>query len=90
MRGIYHFFWDYGRMGKLDGIFVADSEEIVAAIGKTAAFGEVLGHYSDIYDDIKNGDIQLCTEDQVFIDKAIEYGVVPIGYNPLNCIDEDD
>lgn len=86
MRGIYHFFWYCGRMGELTGVFVADSAEVAAAIGCTAMFGEALGKHSDIYGDIKEGDIGLCTEDQSFIDRAIEYGLVPTGYNPLDYL----
>jgi hypothetical protein len=90
MRGIYHFFWDCGRMGELTGMFVADSSEVAAAVGRTASFDDVLGKHSEIYEDIKTGDIRLCTEDQEFIDKAIEYGVVPTGYNPLDYLSDID
>ena len=90
MRGIYHFLWDCGRMGEVTGLFVADSAEVDASIGRIAYLGEVLGKHSEINDYITGDDVQLCTEDQEFIDKALEYGLVPTGYNPLDYIDNDN
>ena len=48
MNKLYKFHWDCGRMGNLDGVFIAEPKEIEALIGKEIHFGEVLGKHSDI------------------------------------------
>jgi len=35
------------------------------------------------------GEIVLLTDDQDFIDRAKEYGVIPQGFDPRNYIDEE-
>lgn len=90
MKGLYKFYCDYGRMGDLEGIFVADSNEINNIIGKTVYFGEVLGKHSNIYGEIEEDDIDLLTNDQDFIVKAQEYKLVPTGYNPLSYYEGED
>jgi hypothetical protein len=90
MRGIYHFFWDYGRMGEVTGVFVAEDSDVKSATGKKVYFGEILGKHSEVHGFIKPNDIQLLTDNQDFIDLAEQYGLVPTGYNPLDYMDNDD
>jgi hypothetical protein len=40
MKGIYRFKYDYGRMGELSGIFVADSEHIKQLVGSYVALAK--------------------------------------------------
>jgi hypothetical protein len=67
MKGIYSFFWDCGRSGDLDGIFIADSKDVAKVIGKNVYFGEVLGKHSEVEGILEAGDIELKTDDQAFI-----------------------
>ena len=88
MRTLYYFEADFGRMGTIDSIFVADDKEVKEAIGKTAYFGEILGKHSDIIKDLEEKDFIVTTTDQDFIDKFIKiFGKYACGYNPLEYID---
>lgn len=91
-KAIYAFNWDCGRMGNLEGIFVADQEEVKKLIGKEIYFGEVLGKHSEIYGNLDDEDLKVLTTDQEFITKFIEImgeGTVS-GYNPLDYYEEDE
>lgn len=88
MKKIFRFDWDCGRNGDLEGIFIATQEEVDNLIGQTVYFGEVLGKHSDVYGEIEAGEITLLTDDQDFIEKALEYNILPTGYNPFDYIDE--
>jgi len=86
MKKIYEFFWDCGRMGILEGLFIADSEDVKQIIGQEVYFGEVLGKHSGIFDTVTEDDLTVKTEDQDFIEKFIEiFGEGTIsGYNPFD------
>ncbi len=83
MQKLYKFHWDCGRNGDLDGVFIAEPEEIEALIGKEIYFGEVLGKHSEIHGTLEADDLEVLTDDQDFINKAFEYKLV-IGFNPLD------
>lgn len=86
MKGIYEFFWEYGRSGELSGTFVADSEDVANIQGKEVYFGEVLGKHSEVCGTINQDDITLKTDDQDFIARFEEImgeGYVS-GFNPLD------
>lgn len=83
MQGLYKFYCDCGRMGDLEGIFLADSSEVDALVGKTVYFGEVLGKHSDIRVEITGKNVWLLTDDEDFISKAVEYGLSCSGYDPV-------
>lgn len=92
MKVIARFYWDCGRMGEVDGLFVTTKEALEAAYGKEVYFGEILGKHSEVYGTFNEGDITILTEDQDFITKFIEImgdGEIS-GYNPLGYIQEDD
>lgn len=92
MKKLYKFYWNCGRMGDLEGLFVADEIDIEAAIGSEIYFGDVLGKHSDIGDKLSRGDLKVKSEDQELIDKLVElFGGNNIsGYNPLDYISEDE
>ena len=87
MLKLYRFHWDVGDRGDIASVFVADDEKVSAAIGKTVYFGEVLGKHSDITGTLEENDLKILSEDQTFILKAQECGLVPLGYNPLNYME---
>lgn len=82
-RKLYRFRRDFGRMGHLEGVFVTTEEEIESSIGMEAYFGEVLGKHSEVWCELERSDFEVITEDLSFITKAVEYGLVPAGRNPL-------
>jgi hypothetical protein len=86
MRKLYRFDWSRGRNGSVTGVFVADQAEIEQAIGKQVCLGEVLGKHSNVQGTLENKDLTPLTGDLDFIEKAISYGLVPTGYNPLRYL----
>lgn len=89
MNKIYRFYEDCGRMGRLDGTFVSTDEKIKAMLGKTAYFGEALGKHSEISVELAESNFTVLTDDQAFIDKAVEYGLLPNGFSPANYMEEE-
>jgi len=87
MKGIYRFHWDCGRMGEVNGIFVADSDKIKSAIGKQVYFGEILGKHSDIEGTLEDGECQLLSENNDDIE-VFERLDLTTGYNPLDYIND--
>lgn len=92
MKVIARFYWDCGRMGEVDGLFVTTKEALEAAYGREVYFGEILGKHSEVSGTLDPGDITILTEDQDFIAKFIEIiGDDNVsGYNPLDYIEERD
>ena len=88
MRKLYRFQWDCGRNGVVEGVFSADDDMLESSIGKRVYFGEILGKHSEVHGTLDNDDLEVLTDDQEFIAKAEEYGLVPIGYNPLSYMVE--
>ena len=91
MKILYEFYWDCGRMGSLDGLFIAEEKDIKAAIGKQIYFGEVLGKHSDIYGILNEDDLTLKSDDQEFImrvEETIGKGTIS-GFNPLDYWEEE-
>lgn len=90
---IAKFHWDCGRMGDVDGLFIADKSKLESANGEHVYFGEILGKHSEVYGDLDESAITILTEDQDFIAKFIEImgdGTIS-GYNPLEYLsDEED
>lgn len=92
MLAIYEFFWDCGRSGNVEGLFIADKEDVEKAMGNSVYFGEILGKHSEIYGTLEEDDLKIKSEDQDFIQKCIEvFGNGTIsGYNPLSYLDESE
>ena len=74
-------------MGEVNGVFVADDAQIADAIGEEVYFGEILGKHSDIAGTLNQDDLEIITDDQVFVQKCEEYGLDGTGYNPLDYIE---
>lgn len=87
---LYKFYWDCGRMGDVEGVFSATDKEIENALGKRIYFGEILGKHSEIYGDLDKEDLTVLTDDQDFIKKANDYGLLPTGHNPLDYLPEEE
>ena len=92
MKNLYSFYWDCGRMGDLQGLFVATPEQIESAIGRQAYFGEVLGKHSEIYGSIDRENITLVSNDHEKVKWLLEVtgGWDTIsGFNPLEYLEEE-
>ena len=80
-----------GRMGSLDGLFVAEEEELDSIRGSEISFGEALGKHSDVRGSLDEGDISIVSEDQEKIEWLVEVtgGQTISGYNPLDYIEDE-
>jgi hypothetical protein len=90
MTKLYKFHWDCGRQGCVEGIFSADDATVKAAIGQDVHFGEILGKHSEVYGPLEKKDLKVLTDDEPFIARAMQYGLVPSGYNPLEHLTEGE
>lgn len=91
MKKLYSFYWDCGRMGDLQGLFIAEESEVQKILGKEVYFGEVLGKHSEIYgtvdiDDIK--EVSSDTEKVEWLENLL--GSTVSGYNPLDYFEPDE
>lgn len=64
MRKLYRYTCDCGRMGNLEGLFIADPIDVENTMGKDIRWGEVLGKHSDIVDTIDDKSYIILCEDQ--------------------------
>jgi hypothetical protein len=87
MNILYRFNWDCGRCGEIEGLFVADSEDIKKAMGREIYFGEILGKHSEIEGTLTEDDLAIVTDDQAFIARFSELKCES-GRNPLRNFKE--
>ena len=91
MNNLYSFYVDCGRMGSLDGLFIATQEEVDKAIGKEMYFGEVLGKHSDVQGTLEAHEITLVSTDQDKVEWLLGLlGTCVSGFNTLEYISQDD
>ena len=76
-------------MGSVDGVFIADSDEVSNSIGKEVYFGEILGKHSEVYGELEKDEIELVTDDEKVV-SLFEQFDLSSGYNPLEYINEDE
>jgi len=91
-ENIYEFFKDFGRMGEIEGVFIASPKDVAEMVAKepTLYLGEVLGKHSEVVIELTSDDITLKSENQeaVRIVKEIFGGNVS-GYNPFDYYEEE-
>ncbi len=89
MKKLYSFNWDCGRMGNIDGLFIAEPEEVKAAVGKELYLGEVLGKHSEIFGTIEEGEIkEVDVAEGVVSALLASIGESVCGFNPIAYIKE--
>lgn len=90
MLNLYRFYVDCGRMGHLEGLFIATQGEVNRAIGKNVYFGEVLGKHSEIEGTLEAHEIELVSDDQEKVQWLLGLcGYNVSGFNPLDYVSED-
>lgn len=90
MKAVYKLHFDCGRMGQLDGLFIAEKEKVKELIdsGREVYFGEVLGKHSEIMGPIEEpDDITLVSEDEEVI-RVIEENNLENGFNPFDYLED--
>lgn len=91
MNKLYRFNWDCGRMGHVEGVFIADSAEVSSCIGREVYFGEILGKHSEVQGTLEEGELTVLSDDKEFIDKLSDVfcGTRISGYCPLDYLSEE-
>ena len=91
MEKLYKFSWDVGRMGEVEGLFIADEEKVEEMIGSDVYFGEILGKHSEIFGTLDKEDLEIKSDDESFVSKLKSLlGTSISGYNPLEYIDNEE
>ena len=91
MLKLYSFHWDCGRSGDLDGLFVAEEDQVESAIGKRLYFGEVLGKHSEVEGILEASDLEEVSREQAKITWLVDLlGTSISGFNPLEYLVEDE
>lgn len=86
-RYLWNFYWDCGRQGELESLFIATEAEIQNIIGKQVYFGECLGKHSEIYGDIEKDEIKKIDLDCETVEKVSKLlGDTWSGHNPLKYV----
>lgn len=83
-KAVYKLNAECGRMGDLEGLFIAPKEHVKVLIEKQIEvyFGEVLGKHSEIYGKIEEDEIEFVSDEQAVID-VIEKHSLANGFNPF-------
>lgn len=88
---LWKFYWDCGRQGTIDGLFLATEDAVNNAIGKRVNFGEVLGKHSEVYGVLSEEDLQKIEIGESFSNKLEEMlGLCWSGYNPLDYLVDEE
>jgi hypothetical protein len=87
MKKLYKFRWDCGRQGTVEGIFIAEEQEVKDAVGQQVNFGEILGKHSEVYGTIDDGEITEIKVSEITVKEMEDVlGSTICGHNPLHHI----
>lgn len=90
MKAVFKLNFGCGRMGKLEGLFIATKEEVAHLIEcpYKVYFGEVLGKHSEVFGEIEEKEVTLVSDDpnvvKVVEDHSLTNGFDPFDYEFLN------
>lgn len=91
MKNLYSFYADCGRMGSIQGLFIATQDKVDSIIGKEVHFGEVLGKHSDVSGDMEAKYFTLVSSDQEKIEWLEDLlGDTVSGINPFDYLYDED
>lgn len=89
-KRLYQFNRYFHRQGDIEGVFIAEPEEIDKLVGSNINFGEAFGKHSEISCIIKQEDIkELHVLDSTIIDLFEVIGNTISGYNPLDFLEDE-
>lgn len=91
-KNLYVFAVNFGRMGQIEGLFIASEEDLEGAYGRQCYFGEVLGKHSEVECELSPCMITFMSDDQPLIESLEKlFGDETIsGFNPLAYLNEDE
>ena len=93
MKKLYKFSKWFGRNGTLEGVFIAEQNDVAKLIkeGTNIYFGEALGKHSEVSCVIKEEDIIILdVYDSTVDDLLLHIGSTISGYNPFDYLEEEE
>lgn len=91
MKKLYKFYSNWGRMGDLEGLFIADEQDVKNIIGKEVYFGEVLGKHSEVEDTMTEEMFTAINIPQDALETLEkELGTTWSGLNPIDIYEEEE
>jgi hypothetical protein len=94
IKKLYKFYWSCGNMGYVDGLFIAEEEEVQRVLNNRVVLGDVLGQMSNIQGIITKEDLTIISDDQMLIQKLEEIfkpsSVTLCGFNPLDFFQKQE
>jgi hypothetical protein len=91
-KKLFKFQWDAGRMGRLEGLFIATKSQVDEIIGKHIYFGEVLGKHSEIQGVVERYNVQMISDEHDFCEYLEQlFGSMTLcGINPLSYYEPEE
>lgn len=90
-KNLYKMHVNCGRMGDLEGLFIAEDKEVQNILGQEIHFGEVLGKHSDVWVIMEEQHFKLVSDDQDKVSWLMNLlGETVSGYNPWSYMEEDE
>lgn len=79
----------HGRHGRLDGLFIANKEDVEKLINESIDlyFGEVLGKHSEICGNLEEDEVIFISDDENLI-QMVRNNNLEIGYNPFDYVSD--
>lgn len=90
MKKIYKYSESFRRMGRLEGVFVADSDIVESMLGKEVYIGEALGKHSEVTASISTETITPISDDASIVDFFEKHLNGSCGTNPVSAYDEQE
>ncbi len=87
MKKLYQFYWDCGRAGSVEGLFIAEEDFVNKHIGNSVYFGEILGKHSEVEGTMDEDDLKIIDIPNNVVELLEEkLGKTISGYNPLESM----
>jgi nucleosome binding factor SPN SPT16 subunit len=87
---LFEWYLDCGRMGSIQGVFVASQDEVDEAVGKRFYLGEVLGKHSEVYGEFDANELSTYDVSDAFVEEFSETFPNGFGFNPFDYINSED
>jgi hypothetical protein len=70
---VYKYSENFGRMGQLDSVFVAEESDVARMMGKRVYLGEVLGKHSEVSATITGDTVKVVSDDQAIVEFFVDH-----------------
>lgn len=85
---LFRFYWDFGKLGALHGLFVATSAQVAKSYGKFVQFDKALGAQFDAAGVLEQKDISMVSSNPAFVAQIKATIGASFGHNPLRHLSD--